>query len=168
IFRPVTPDAPNRSNRNPPTKAPTIPSAMSSQKPWPCLLTILLPMNPAIRPSIIQLMMPMVAPPVKSRSSSKNTHPHNSNRCRPGQSSVLTGSTDERRTRLRRDFSGILRFRRQLKHRCFLAGGQDRQEHYLAVGKLQGVMMSGASPFVDLTKDRRLAMNDLMATSKRS
>ena len=80
IFRPVTPDAPNRSNRNPPTKAPTIPSAMSSQKPWPCLLTILLPMNPAIRPSIIQLMMPMVAPPVKSRSSSKNPHPHNSNR----------------------------------------------------------------------------------------
>src|SRR6516162_4848479 len=32
------------------------------------------------RPSIIQLMIPMVAPPVKSRSSSKNPHPHNSNR----------------------------------------------------------------------------------------
>src|SRR5215471_14998641 len=131
MFRPVTPDAPNRSNRNPPTKAPTIPSAMSSQKPWPCLLTILLPMNPAIRPSIIQLMMPMVAPPVKSR-----------------------------------DFSGILRFRRQLKHRCFLAGGQDRQEHYLAVGKFQGVMMSGDSPFVDLPKDRSLVMNDLIAPCK--
>ena len=71
-----------------------------------------------------------------------------------------------RRTRLRRDFSGILRFRRQLKHRCFLAGGQDRQEHYLAVGKFQGVMMSGDSPFVDLPKDRSLVMNDLVAPCK--
>jgi hypothetical protein len=26
MFKPVTPDAPNRSNRNPPTRAPTIPS----------------------------------------------------------------------------------------------------------------------------------------------
>src|SRR6516164_11378503 len=56
---PVTPDAPRRLNRNPPTKAPTIPSAMLIQKPWPCLSTILLPINPAIRPSTIQLIMPM-------------------------------------------------------------------------------------------------------------
>src|SRR5215469_6416341 len=52
MFKPETPDAPNRSNRNPPTRAPTIPRAMSSQKPCPCRSTILLPRNPAIRPSI--------------------------------------------------------------------------------------------------------------------
>ena len=31
----------------------------ASSKPWPCLLTILLPINPAMRPSMIQLMMDM-------------------------------------------------------------------------------------------------------------
>src|SRR6516162_5220672 len=36
---------------------------MLSQKPWPSALTILLPMNPAIRPSIIQLMMDMCCLP---------------------------------------------------------------------------------------------------------
>src|SRR5262249_58238155 len=36
---------------------------MLSQKPWPSALTILLPMNPAIKPSIIQLMMDMCLPP---------------------------------------------------------------------------------------------------------
>src|SRR6516225_8695221 len=112
------------------------------------------------RPSIIQLMIPMVAPPVKILILTIRIVG------RPGQSSVLMGSTDERRTRLRLDFSGILRFRRQLKHRCFLAGGQDRQEHYLAVGKFQGVMMSGDSPLVDLPKDRSLVMNDLVAPCK--
>jgi hypothetical protein len=38
-----------RLNSTPPTIAPTTPSAMSSIKPCPCLLTILLPMNPAMR-----------------------------------------------------------------------------------------------------------------------
>src|SRR5208283_1906916 len=66
MFKPVTPDAPNRSNRNPPTRAPTIPSAMLSQKPWPCLSTILLPINPAIRPSMIQLRMPIFLPPFRN------------------------------------------------------------------------------------------------------
>src|SRR6516164_742781 len=74
-LKPVTPDAPKRSNRKPPTKAPTIPSAMLSQKPWPCLSTILLPIKPAIRPSMIQLMMPM-------SSSFLNPDTHNSNRQR--------------------------------------------------------------------------------------
>ena len=32
------------------------------QKPCPCLFTILLPINPAIRPSMIQLMMPIGCP----------------------------------------------------------------------------------------------------------
>src|SRR6516165_11662537 len=36
---------------------------MSSQKPWPSLPTILLPTNPAIRPRIIQLMIPMSTRP---------------------------------------------------------------------------------------------------------
>jgi hypothetical protein len=54
----VTLDAPNKSNRNPPTSAPTIPSAMLSQKPWPCPSTILLPINPAIRPSMIHETIP--------------------------------------------------------------------------------------------------------------
>jgi hypothetical protein len=46
MFKPVIPVAPNKSNRNPPTIAPTIPSAILSQKPWLCSLTILLPINP--------------------------------------------------------------------------------------------------------------------------
>src|SRR6516225_4653896 len=59
MFSPVTPVEPIRSKIKPPTKAPTIPSAMLSQKPCPCLSTILLPMKPAIRPNMIQLMIPM-------------------------------------------------------------------------------------------------------------
>src|SRR6516165_1832968 len=59
IFSPVTPVEPMRSKMKPPTSAPTIPSAMLSQNPCPCLSTILLPMNPAIRPNMIQLMIPM-------------------------------------------------------------------------------------------------------------
>src|SRR5262249_9938706 len=50
MFRPVMPVAPKESNRKPPTRAPIIPSAMLSQKPWPSALTILLPIKPAIRP----------------------------------------------------------------------------------------------------------------------
>jgi hypothetical protein len=51
-----------RSKRNPPTRAPTIPSAMSSQKPWPCRLTILLPTKPAISQGRSrQLMIPLFA-----------------------------------------------------------------------------------------------------------
>jgi hypothetical protein len=45
--------------RKPPTIAPTMPRTMSRKKPSPVLLTILLPMNPAIRPSMIQPMIDM-------------------------------------------------------------------------------------------------------------
>jgi hypothetical protein len=37
--------------------APTIPNAMFRNKPWPSPPTILLAMNPAMRPKIIQPMM---------------------------------------------------------------------------------------------------------------
>src|SRR5262245_40982015 len=63
MFRPVMPVAPKKLNRKPPTRAPIIPSAMLSQKPWPSALTILPPMNPAIRPSIIQLIIDMCCLP---------------------------------------------------------------------------------------------------------
>src|ERR1700674_773725 len=48
------PVAPMAENRNPPTTAPTIPSTMSSRKPCPVRLTILLPIKPAISPNNIQ------------------------------------------------------------------------------------------------------------------
>jgi hypothetical protein len=54
LFRPETPDTPNKSKKNPPTSAPMVPSAMSSQRPCPWRLTIWLPMNPAISPRMIQ------------------------------------------------------------------------------------------------------------------
>src|SRR3974377_1359160 len=59
MFRPETPGAPDKSNKNPPHRAPTDPHAISSRKPLPCLSTILLPINPAISPSMIQLIMPI-------------------------------------------------------------------------------------------------------------
>ena len=38
MFRPVTPSMPNALNKNPPTIAPTMPKAMSSQKPLAALI----------------------------------------------------------------------------------------------------------------------------------
>src|SRR5262245_5913835 len=56
-LRPVMPCAPKALNRMPPTIAPTMPSSMSSIMPSPRLLTILLPINPATRPNMIQPMI---------------------------------------------------------------------------------------------------------------
>ena len=56
----TTPDAPNAANSQPPTIAPTTPSTRSPMNPSPCLLTILLAMNPAIRPRMSQPMMDMI------------------------------------------------------------------------------------------------------------
>src|ERR1700722_2611285 len=60
MLKPVTPLAPTRLKRNPPTTAPTTPSTMSSRGPSPDRFTILLAMNPAMRPKTIQAMIPMV------------------------------------------------------------------------------------------------------------
>src|ERR1700687_2589519 len=59
MLTPVTPDAPNRLKRYPPTMAPTIPKTMSSTNPSPVLFTILLPMNPAMSPKTIQARIDM-------------------------------------------------------------------------------------------------------------
>src|ERR1051326_1506825 len=49
-------------NIQPPAKAPTTPSRMSSRMPSPLRFTILLPMNPAIRPRTIQARNDMLSP----------------------------------------------------------------------------------------------------------
>src|SRR6185312_4807625 len=54
---------PNLRNSQPPTTAPTMPSTMSRRNPSPALLTILLAMNPAMSPRMIQAMKDM-GPPV--------------------------------------------------------------------------------------------------------
>src|SRR6185312_6487514 len=54
---------PNLRNSQPPTTAPTMPSTMSRRNPSPALLTILLAMNPAMSPRMIQAMKDM-RPPV--------------------------------------------------------------------------------------------------------
>ena len=54
---------------NPPTIAPTTPSAMSMIMPEPDLLTILLPMKPAIRPRMSQLRSPITRSPEWRRGS---------------------------------------------------------------------------------------------------
>jgi hypothetical protein len=43
-------------NKYPPMTAPTTPSTMSRMRPSPVLFTILLPINPAIKPRMIQLI----------------------------------------------------------------------------------------------------------------
>src|SRR5947208_4278717 len=60
MFSPVTPCIPNRLNNQPPTTAPTMPRAMSRKNPSPVLLTSLLPMKSAIRPSTTHEMIDMV------------------------------------------------------------------------------------------------------------
>src|SRR5690242_9738808 len=61
MLNPVTPTAPIKENRNPPTIPPMIPRRMSRTTPCPCLLTILLAMKPAIRPRTIQPMMDILS-----------------------------------------------------------------------------------------------------------
>src|SRR6266403_897064 len=63
MFNPVTPCMSNRLNNQPPITAPTIPRAMSRKNPSPLLLTSLLPIKPAIRPSTIPAMIDMICPP---------------------------------------------------------------------------------------------------------
>src|ERR1700756_772398 len=58
-FKPVTRPASKRLKRYPPATAPTIPRTISRNMPSPCLLTILLPRNPAINPRRIQLRIDM-------------------------------------------------------------------------------------------------------------
>src|ERR1700687_1316720 len=60
----VTPDIPNTRKRQPPTTAPTTPRAMSRINPSPVLLTSLLPMKPAIRPSTTHATIDMVGSPL--------------------------------------------------------------------------------------------------------
>src|SRR6202034_3183534 len=59
-LNPVTPFTPNAVNIHPPTIAPMIPRITSRKKPSPLLLTILLAINPAISPTIIHAIMPIV------------------------------------------------------------------------------------------------------------
>ena len=62
MLKPVMPSQPKTAlDRKPPTIAPTMPRAMSSQKPRPLLLTILLPMKPAMRPNMSQLIIPLMS-----------------------------------------------------------------------------------------------------------
>src|SRR6476620_4954587 len=58
-LKPMMPSVPKLSNKKPPTTAPTIPRAISSQKPRPRLCTIWLPMSTAISPSTIQAIREM-------------------------------------------------------------------------------------------------------------
>src|SRR5271170_3055101 len=67
ILRPVMPVAPKALKMKPPTIAPTTPSAISRNIPSPDLLTILLPINPAINPRMIQAIMPMAFPFLNSQ-----------------------------------------------------------------------------------------------------
>jgi hypothetical protein len=53
-LKPVTPLTPKALKMKPPTIAPTIPRTISRKNPSPDLLTILLAMKPAMRPSKIQ------------------------------------------------------------------------------------------------------------------
>src|SRR5579864_2793565 len=59
MLKPVTPVAPKTLNRNPPTSAPMTPSTISMITPEPVWLTILLAMNPAIRPRTSHAIMPI-------------------------------------------------------------------------------------------------------------
>src|SRR5208337_3121789 len=63
MLTPVTPLIPKKPAMMPPTIAPTTPRAMSIIMPEPVLLTSLLAIQPAIRPRMIQLIMPMSQSP---------------------------------------------------------------------------------------------------------
>jgi hypothetical protein len=59
-------------------------------------------------------------------------------------------------------FNGSLWFSWQLQNRRLLTLTQACQEHELAVGKFQRVVMSDDSVFVDLPKDRCLVLDYLV------
>src|SRR5690349_4574757 len=61
---PVTPECPKNVKMYPPTIAPTIPSTMSRISPSPDLLTILLPIKPAISPRTSHDKIPIVILPL--------------------------------------------------------------------------------------------------------
>src|ERR1700738_360739 len=67
MLTPVTPAAPIAVKIHPPTNAPTIPRMMSRTSPSPVLLTILLPMKPAISATTSHEMMPIMPSPVMLR-----------------------------------------------------------------------------------------------------
>src|SRR5713101_2489847 len=54
---------PNTLNSQPPTMAPTMPKPISRTRPSPVLLTSLLPMKPAIRPSTNHARIDMICSP---------------------------------------------------------------------------------------------------------
>src|ERR1700730_10558299 len=60
-LNPVTPVEPSAAKIHPPMIPPTIPSTMSRKTPSPVLLISMLPIQPAIPPSTIQLKIPMCA-----------------------------------------------------------------------------------------------------------
>src|SRR6202022_2345648 len=64
MLSPVTPDIPNTRKSQPPTTAPATPRAISRINPSPVLLTSLLPMKPAIRPSTTHATIDMVGSPL--------------------------------------------------------------------------------------------------------
>src|SRR5208337_4573651 len=66
MLRPVTPCAPKKLNTHPPTTDPTMPRIMSRKNPSPDLFTILLPINPASRPSTIHARIDIVSSPQNS------------------------------------------------------------------------------------------------------
>src|SRR6478736_3452297 len=67
MLKPVTPAPTSSAAINPPTIAPTMPSTISIKSPEPDLLTILLAMNPAMRPKIIHAITPLRKPPLSTR-----------------------------------------------------------------------------------------------------
>src|SRR5271166_295189 len=66
-LNPVTPALPKNANNQPPTIAPITPRTMSRKKPSPALFTILLAMNPAISPRMIQPIIDISNPRVVLR-----------------------------------------------------------------------------------------------------
>src|SRR5579872_2507514 len=68
MLTPLTPDIPKVRNNQPPTTAPMMPRMMSRNTPSPRLLTILLAMNPAIRPRTIQASTDMTVSRVELQS----------------------------------------------------------------------------------------------------
>src|SRR4051812_42549069 len=68
-LKPVTPTPPTTPIRRPPTNAPTTPSARFMRRPEPRPCMILLAIQPARSPSIIQAMKPITNSPSRSAQS---------------------------------------------------------------------------------------------------
>src|SRR5215468_6913152 len=63
-------------------------------------------------------------------------------------------------------FYGVPWRRRQLKNRGLLIFSQTCQEHDLAVRKFQRIVVGDDPFFIDLPKDRRLVLDDLMPPTR--